>query len=164
MTACHAPRPAPPRPPSHTHHTNHNPTRSKGCTTCDAPRPHTAGCCRRRRRSDDARPDRLRGQRRAAPPSTEPTLSDEPVTLSFTWWGNDARHAITEQLIAAFEAEHENITIEPQYTDWAGYWDKLATTVAAGDAPDIIQMDEKQLSTYAAQRRAARPRRASAPR
>lgn len=83
-------------------------------------------------------------------PSTAPTLSDEPVTLSFTWWGNDVRHEITEQLIAAFEAEHENITIEPQYTDWAGYWDKLATTVAAGDAPDIIQMDEKQLSTYAA--------------
>ena len=72
------------------------------------------------------------------------------MTLSFTWWGNDVRHEITEQLIAAFEAEHENITIEPQYTDWAGYWDKLATTVAAGDAPDIIQMDEKQLSTYAA--------------
>ncbi|MFE5408585.1 ABC transporter substrate-binding protein [Microbacterium sp. NPDC056569] len=84
------------------------------------------------------------------PAATGPTLSDEPVTLSFTWWGNDVRHGITEELIAAFEAEHENITIEPQYTDWAGYWDKLATTVAAGDAPDIIQMDEKQLSTYAA--------------
>ncbi|KQP70326.1 MULTISPECIES: ABC transporter substrate-binding protein [Microbacterium] len=86
----------------------------------------------------------------AETPATGPTLSDEPVTLSFTWWGNDVRHGITEELIAAFEAEHENITIEPQYTDWAGYWDKLATTVAAGDAPDIIQMDEKQLSTYAA--------------
>ena len=77
-------------------------------------------------------------------------LSDEPVTLSFTWWGNDTRHAITEELIAAFEEEHPNITIEPQYTDWAGYWDKLSTSVAAGDIPDIIQMDEKQLSTYAA--------------
>ncbi|GAA2975231.1 multiple sugar transport system substrate-binding protein [Microbacterium terrae] len=86
----------------------------------------------------------------AETPSTAPTLSDEPVTLTFTWWGNDVRHGITEELIAAFEAEHENITIEPQFTDWAGYWDKLATTVAAGDAPDIIQMDEKQLSTYAA--------------
>ncbi len=84
------------------------------------------------------------------PESSGPTLSDEPVTLSFTWWGNDVRHEITQQLIDAFEAEHENITIEPQFTDWAGYWDKLSTTVAAGDTPDIIQMDEKQLSTYAA--------------
>lgn len=79
-----------------------------------------------------------------------PSLSDEPVTLSFTWWGNDTRHEITEQLIAAFEAENENITIEPQYTDWSGYWDKLSTSVAAGEIPDLIQMDEKQLSTYAA--------------
>ncbi|UOE43989.1 ABC transporter substrate-binding protein [Agromyces larvae] len=81
---------------------------------------------------------------------SELTLSDEPVTLSFTWWGNDTRHAITEELIATFEEEYPNITIEPQYTDWAGYWDKLSTSVAAGDTPDIIQMDEKQLSTYAA--------------
>ncbi len=80
----------------------------------------------------------------------EPELSDEPVELTFTWWGNDVRHDITQQLIDAFEAEHDNITIEPQYTDWSGYWDKLSTTVAAGDTPDIIQMDEKQLSTYAA--------------
>ena len=56
----------------------------------------------------------------------ELTLSDEPVTLSFTWWGNDTRHAITEELIATFEEEYPNITIEPQYTDWAGYWDKLS--------------------------------------
>lgn len=79
-----------------------------------------------------------------------PELSEEPVTLSFTWWGNDVRHEITQDLIDAFEAEHDNITIEPQYTDWSGYWDKLSTTVAAGDTPDLIQMDEKQLSTYAA--------------
>lgn len=85
-----------------------------------------------------------------APAAPELELSEEPVTLSFTWWGNDTRHAITEELIALFEEENPNITIEPQYTDWAGYWDKLSTTVAAGDAPDIIQMDEKQLSTYAA--------------
>ncbi len=79
----------------------------------------------------------------------EPELSDEPVTLSFTWWGNDVRHEITEELIAAFEEENPNITIEPQYTDWGGYWDKLQTSVAAGEIPDIIQMDEKQMSTYA---------------
>ncbi|WP_353808674.1 ABC transporter substrate-binding protein [Agromyces sp. SYSU T00194] len=80
----------------------------------------------------------------------EQELSDEPVTLTFTWWGNDTRHEITEQLIEVFEEQNPNITVEPQYTDWSGYWDKLSTSVAAGDIPDIIQMDEKQLSTYAA--------------
>lgn len=75
-------------------------------------------------------------------------LSDEPVTLRFTWWGNDARTAATQEVIAAFEKEHPNITIEPQFTDWAGYWDKLATETAANDTPDIIQMDEKYIATY----------------
>jgi len=75
-------------------------------------------------------------------------LADEPVTLRFTWWGNDVRTAITEEVIAAFENEHPNITIEAQFSDWAGYWDKLATETAANDAPDIMQMDEKYISTY----------------
>lgn len=79
-------------------------------------------------------------------PSTE--LSDEPVTLRFTWWGNDIRTAGTQEVIDAFEDEHPNITIEPQFADWAGYWDKLATETAAQDAPDIIQMDEKYIATY----------------
>ena len=81
---------------------------------------------------------------------TGPELSDEPVTLRFTWWGNDARTAATEEVIAAFEKEYPNITIEPQFTDWGGYWDKLATETAANDTPDIIQMDEKYIATYGA--------------
>jgi multiple sugar transport system substrate-binding protein len=75
-------------------------------------------------------------------------LSDEPVTLRFTWWGNDVRTAATEEVIAAFEAKYSNITIQPQFTDFGGYWDKLATETAANDSPDIIQMDEKYISTY----------------
>jgi multiple sugar transport system substrate-binding protein len=82
----------------------------------------------------------------AAGPAAE--LSDEPVTLRFTWWGNDVRTANTEAVIDAFEAEHPNITVEPQFADWNGYWDKLATETAANDTPDIIQMDEKYISTY----------------
>ncbi|WP_394554701.1 ABC transporter substrate-binding protein [Agromyces sp. MMS24-JH15] len=90
------------------------------------------------------------GSDAGAPAEPELQLSDEPVTLSFIWWGNDTRHEITQNLIAQFEEENPNITIEPIYTDWAGYWDKLSTSIAGGDTPDIIQMDEKQLSTYAA--------------
>lgn len=76
-------------------------------------------------------------------------LSDEPVTLSMTWWGNDVRQSNTQAIIDAFEAEHPNITIEPSFADWGGYWDKLATETAANNSADIIQMDEKYISTYA---------------
>ena len=73
------------------------------------------------------------------------------VELRFTWWGADLRHRLTQETIDAFEAEHPGITVTPEYTDWNGYWDRLATTAAAGDLPDIIQMDEKYLRTYAEQ-------------
>jgi multiple sugar transport system substrate-binding protein len=75
-------------------------------------------------------------------------LSDEPVTLRLTWWGADTRAELTNQAIAAFESEHPNITVKGEFKDWAGYWDALATTTAANDSPDVIQMDELYLASY----------------
>jgi pectin-derived oligosaccharide transport system substrate-binding protein len=71
------------------------------------------------------------------------------VTLRFNWWGSDTRHKLTQQVIDSFQQEHPKIKIKGEYGEWAGYWDKLATTVAANDAPDVIQMDEKYLREYA---------------
>ncbi|MER7248662.1 extracellular solute-binding protein [Kribbella sp. NPDC000426] len=71
------------------------------------------------------------------------------VTLRFTWWGSDTRTKLTQQVIDAYQKDHPNVTIKGEFGEWAGYWDKLATTVAANDAPDIIQMDEKYLREYA---------------
>jgi multiple sugar transport system substrate-binding protein len=75
-------------------------------------------------------------------------LSDEPVTIRMTWWGADTRAELTEQAIAAFQKEHPNITVKGEFKDWAGYWDALATTTAANDSPDVIQMDELYLASY----------------
>lgn len=76
-------------------------------------------------------------------------LSDEPVTLRVTWWGSDERHQRTQQVIDLFEKKHPNITIKGEFKEWTNYWDSLATTVAANDAPDVIQMDELYLASYA---------------
>lgn len=77
-----------------------------------------------------------------------PQSADGVVELRFSWWGGDKRAQLTQEAIAAFEAENPKIKIKPEYGDWSGYWDKLATQVAANDAPDIIQMDEKFLTEY----------------
>jgi len=76
-------------------------------------------------------------------------LSKDPVTLRFTWWGSDARHQRTQQVIELFAKAHPTITVKGEFKDWNGYWDSLATTVAANDAPDVIQMDELYLASYA---------------
>ncbi|MBT0993973.1 extracellular solute-binding protein [Cellulomonas sp. DKR-3] len=74
---------------------------------------------------------------------------DEKVTIRFSWWGSDTRHELTQQVIDAFEAEHPNITVEADYTDWDSYFDKLSTSVAGGDAPDVITQEERYLTDYA---------------
>lgn len=74
---------------------------------------------------------------------------DEKVTIRFSWWGSDTRHELTQQVIDAFEKEHPNITVEADYTDWDSYFDKLSTSVAGGDAPDVITQEERYLTDYA---------------
>ncbi|WP_337059879.1 ABC transporter substrate-binding protein [Kineococcus sp. G2] len=75
--------------------------------------------------------------------------ADGSASLRFTWWGSDARHEITNRAIEAFQAEHPDIAVQGEFTEWSGYWDRLATNVAANDAPDVIQMDVLQLRSYA---------------
>jgi multiple sugar transport system substrate-binding protein len=76
-------------------------------------------------------------------------LSTKEVTLRFAWWGSDSRHELTQQVIAAFQKENPKIRIKGEFVDWVGYWDRMATTFAADDAADVVQMDELYLRTYA---------------
>ncbi|RSX54173.1 ABC transporter substrate-binding protein [Bifidobacterium goeldii] len=74
--------------------------------------------------------------------------SDGDVTIRLDWWGGDSRVETTEQAVAAFEKLHPNIHVDMEYSDWTGYWDKLAVQSAGGNAPDVMQMDELYLSFY----------------
>jgi len=85
----------------------------------------------------------------ASPAATDDAESDKKVTLRFSWWGSDVRHGLTKQVIDAYEKENPNVTIKGEFGDFGGYWDKLATQVAANDAPDIIQMDPGYIREYA---------------
>jgi pectin-derived oligosaccharide transport system substrate-binding protein len=68
--------------------------------------------------------------------------------LALAWWGNPTRDKNTEAEIAAFQKANPNVTIKGQTSDFSGYWDKLATQTAGGNAPDIIQMDMAYISEY----------------
>lgn len=75
--------------------------------------------------------------------------SDDQVTLRVTWWGEETRAGLTQEAVAAFEKEYPDITVKGEFKDWDGYWDALATTTAANDSPDVVQMDELYLASYA---------------
>ncbi|WP_067598694.1 ABC transporter substrate-binding protein [Nocardiopsis listeri] len=76
------------------------------------------------------------------------SAEDGVVELRFSWWGADDRHSNMQQVIEIFEADNPDIRISPDYTDWGSYWDRLATSTAADDAPDIMMQEERYLREY----------------
>jgi multiple sugar transport system substrate-binding protein len=83
--------------------------------------------------------------------SSTPTndAQDGPVEIRFSWWGNEGRAQLTTKAIAEFEAANPDIKVKPEYGDISGYFDKLATQVAANDAPDVITMGGAYPAEYA---------------
>jgi multiple sugar transport system substrate-binding protein len=72
------------------------------------------------------------------------------VNLALTWWGNPTRNKNTQTMIDTYTKANPNVTIDPQPGEGTGYWDKLATQTAGGQAPDIIQMDMNYIAEYGA--------------
>jgi pectin-derived oligosaccharide transport system substrate-binding protein len=77
-------------------------------------------------------------------------LSTKPVTLRINWWGAEERQRRTQQVIQLFEKDHPKIIVEGDYKDWTSYWGGFSDGITGNDAPDVVQMDELYLSTYAA--------------
>ena len=72
------------------------------------------------------------------------------VTLHyFTWAGGAAADWIREDWIEPFEAAHPDIKIEYEAVAFNQFWDKLATYVATGNAPDVIHMSVAYVYDYA---------------
>lgn len=70
-------------------------------------------------------------------------------TIRVAWWGNQVRNDRTTQVLKAYSKANPNITFETEFSDWSGYWDKMATQAAANSLPDIVQMDYQYLKQYA---------------
>lgn len=70
------------------------------------------------------------------------------TVIRFNWWGSDSRHEMTKQMIALFEKEHPNIEVQPEYSNWDDYWNKLSTGAAAGDMPDVLQLTDPFMYSY----------------
>ena len=83
-----------------------------------------------------------------SPQSGGTTNGQGQTVIRFTWWGNDTRNKLTNDVIAKFEAANPDIDVQGEPGEWSGYWDKLATQVAANDAPDVITLGGAYLPEY----------------
>lgn len=70
----------------------------------------------------------------------------EQITLRYSWWGGEERHNATLKAIARYEELHPNIHIEPEYSGFDGYQQKLITQLSGQTAPDIASVDQPWLA------------------
>lgn len=92
-----------------------------------------------------------------ATPSEEPTVAaptpeeaqpGEKVELTFSVWGDPDELAILQEIADDFVAQNPNVHITVTVSDWDTYWDKLQTTLAAGNPPDVFAMDAPLYPDY----------------
>lgn len=69
--------------------------------------------------------------------------------LRLIWWGGQARADRTLAVADAYAAATGTTPAEGEFLSWNDYWPKLATQVAGGTAPDILQMDYRFIVEYA---------------
>ena len=72
----------------------------------------------------------------------------EGTNLIMTWWGNQVRNERTQNALNLYMEQNPGVTIDGQFSEWADYWNKLATNAAGNALPDIIQMDYMYVDQY----------------
>ena len=84
----------------------------------------------------------------SAAADSKATGDQEPVTIRFSWWGGESRHKATLEAVDAFMKEYPWITVECEYSAWDGWQDKVATQLAGGTAPDLMQINWNWIESY----------------
>ncbi|MFZ5826577.1 MAG: ABC transporter substrate-binding protein [Bacillota bacterium] len=85
----------------------------------------------------------------AAAPAAAPAPAPVKADLRALWWGNQDRHNLYIKNFEAYSKKFPNVTVQPEFSAWGEYWNKVSVKVASNDAPDIMQMDLRYLAEYA---------------
>lgn len=80
-------------------------------------------------------------------PNAEINTTDS-ITLRMNWWGGDNRHQATLDGIKAFEAKYPNIKVEAEYESFTGHEEKIALSLKAGNAADVLQLNMDWVFNY----------------
>jgi multiple sugar transport system substrate-binding protein len=97
------------------------------------------------------------GASASAPASTSTSTSPAPsdagytgpdATITYSIWGDPTEIKSQQAIVDAFHAANPKITVKVTVSDWEPYWDKLQTSIAGGDAPDVFAMDGPLFPDY----------------
>jgi multiple sugar transport system substrate-binding protein len=87
------------------------------------------------------------GESPSAAPSDAGYTGPE-ATISYSIWGDPQEIKNQQAIVDAFHAANPKITVKVTVSDWEPYWDKLQTSIAGGDAPDVFAMDGPLFPDY----------------
>jgi multiple sugar transport system substrate-binding protein len=71
------------------------------------------------------------------------------TTIRVAWWGSQSRHERTIKAIELYQQKHPEVTIQPEFSGWDGYWEKKSAEAAAGNLPEVFQQDYQFIEQYA---------------
>jgi multiple sugar transport system substrate-binding protein len=87
----------------------------------------------------------------SAAPSAAPSdagYTGPDATITYSIWGDPQEIKNQQAIVDAFHATIPKITVKVTVSDWEPYWDKLQTSIAGGDAPDVFAMDGPLFPDY----------------
>ncbi|MCD0442788.1 extracellular solute-binding protein [Glycomyces sp. A-F 0318] len=74
--------------------------------------------------------------------------ADDPIEISFEWWGDENRAGITKEAVDLFMSKNEGIKVQTNFADFPTYWEGLTGRMASRDLPDVFQMDYSRLRQF----------------
>jgi multiple sugar transport system substrate-binding protein len=79
-----------------------------------------------------------------------PVFGQDKARIRHYWWGNPERDKRTFAVIDIFNGKNSNIEVVGETVGFADYFPKLATQIAGGSMPDVIQMGYGVMFEYIA--------------
>ncbi len=73
-----------------------------------------------------------------APADAGATNANEPVTITWSFWGDDWELAVNQRMARAFEQEHPGIRVEIEHHPWSEYFTWLKSEWREGRSPDVM--------------------------
>ncbi|PYE56532.1 ABC transporter substrate-binding protein [Deinococcus yavapaiensis] len=92
----------------------------------------------------------LVGAALAASASAQSTYKGPKVTITFLHGFTGPDRPVMEQLIKDFNEKNANIEVRAQAQPWGTTWQQLPTLVARGNAPDVVVINEDQVTQFIA--------------
>ena len=80
----------------------------------------------------------------------DPAAKEAKNSVRFSSYGDPTKLGLRSKLADQYTSSHQNVKMVFEGTATAEYWDKLATQMAGGNAPDVINIDAPRIGQYGA--------------